>query len=253
MGAINHVWQNKNIRSAEILFLAGLLFLTVSCRQEPERPPIPRNRSELLLRLFDNLQQKNYPAALAQIEKLEAESPDSGYLKELRELLTVNACIAEAQTALNKGDLNKAIQTVATARNKLPFNRQLEAAEEDLTLLRRISNNIDELGRARSSEDLRIVIKVLDSMAVSYKPVQPLEKVLKLSRERRKQMEIRERYLTMFGLVANAGSLQSESDAITETAEALLLATENDSRFQNYRLSPEERNFLLQESGEETF
>ncbi len=227
------------------LFLAAMLLSGLcGCRQE-SAPELPRARSAMIIRLFENLQQKRYVEAQEQINKLQLEDPDKAFLAEMDWQTYANSQMIQAQQALDQGKIAESLAVIERALRKQPFNPQLLTAMEELRRLQRLQNNVLELERARSSRELGNAIAVLDELRAGYPPAKPLEAILKKSAARQVRMNRQERREALFSLGADLADCRRAGDTLADTLEALYRYSETLPENRASQLAPAERKQLL--------
>jgi hypothetical protein len=91
-------------KNCHILFLlAASLLITAGCAKPHPEPP--RERSELVLRFFRSIQQKNPQTAVRQGKKLEPQMHDKMLIRSLITIQQSNTYLYNAQQALIQKNL----------------------------------------------------------------------------------------------------------------------------------------------------
>lgn len=118
---------------ATIFAAAALVFC--GCSDTEETPPLSRERTQLILRLFHGLEEKDKASTVARAEKLQKILPGNTYLNYVLEVQTANTYITFAQKALDERHDKLALEILSKGLQKHPLNRVLQTQYNNLLLL----------------------------------------------------------------------------------------------------------------------
>lgn len=123
----------KKITSA--IFTITLLITCCSCSDNSETPPLSRERTMLIQRLFKSLEKNDKASAVTQAEKLKQLAPGNSYINYVLEVQTANTYIKYAQQAIDEGHEKLALDILSKGLQKHPLNRALQTQYNQLKLL----------------------------------------------------------------------------------------------------------------------
>ena len=129
--------------STAILLCAG------GCKEAHPAPPL--ERSELVLRFFQSIQQNRPEDAVLQGKKLEVHLYDKSLITSLTARQQSNSYLALAQQALNRLDHAAAEKAIRAGRRQYPNNRTLKQAEAKLQQLKPSPRLLAEMEKASSA------------------------------------------------------------------------------------------------------
>lgn len=118
------------------LFYIVPLFIFVCTGCSPDVPPAPVERNDLLIRFFRSLRTNSGESAALQGEKLYVMDKRNYYLLQLISIQQANSYVRSAQSALNAGDLERAIRELSSGLRRFPRNNQLHKELDKLRKLR---------------------------------------------------------------------------------------------------------------------
>ena len=198
-----------------------------------ETPQLPRARTGLVLRLFENFKENDTVAAAQQIAKLQSEDPGNAFLAELAVRNAINGVILKAQKELDELRLEDALATIQAARKQYPFELRLEECEQKLLDLITISGNIKMLNnRELSGENLAISLEVLKEISAKDPKLKKLPAKLKPYEAKLLQIQKKERSRTLKDLGYELRELRNNENSLADTLEAqyrIEMATEKSS------------------------
>ena len=128
----------------KFLLTITIIFLCVvfcGCSND-ETPPISRERTTLILRLFESMKKNDRATTIARAEKLQKLAPSNTYINYILETQTANIYIIHAQKALNNHDEKLALEILAQGLNKHPMNQIMQREYDNLKLLLDTENAI---------------------------------------------------------------------------------------------------------------
>lgn len=141
-------YLNLNILGA---ILAGLFF--AGCNEPHKAPPL--EQMELTARFFNSIRNRRSDAAIRQANKLLAIDPDATYISNFIAIQEANDTIAEAQKALNNGDINKTVEIVRAGRRKHADNITFAEVYPKVSQLRNAKKLFQALSRAKNASAMR--------------------------------------------------------------------------------------------------
>lgn len=119
-----------------ILSLTAIIISATFCGcSNDETPPISRERTMLIQRLFESMKKGSRSTITARAEKLQKLNPADTYLNYILETQTANTYIIHAQKAINSGHDRLALEILAQGLNKHPMNSILQREHDNLQLL----------------------------------------------------------------------------------------------------------------------
>ena len=133
------------------VMLAGLFF--AGCNEPHKAPPL--EQMELTARFFNSIRNRRSDAAIRQANKLIALDPDASYISSLISIQEANDTIADAQKALNKGDINKTIEIVRAGRRKHADNATFAEVYPKVSQLRNAQKLFLAMSRAKNASAMR--------------------------------------------------------------------------------------------------
>ena len=169
-----------------IALAAVLVSLLASGCGDRNKIAPPSARAELTARLFDALQFHRYDDALAIIDKLLAIDPDDVELMEMRSRVITSACTVKVQQFVDQNQLDKALQTVVTARKNNPVLPQLIALEEEIRGLIALRDAANVLAAAKTIPELAAALEKIAPLAAKYPQAKALHRDIDT---RRKELE----------------------------------------------------------------
>lgn len=128
-----------------IIFIISTLCAAIfcGCSDNGETPPLSRERTQLILRLFESMEKGDKTAIITRAEKLKKIMPDNEYVNYVLETQVANTYIIYAQKALDDGHEKLALQILEKGLQKHPLNRTLQTQYNQLKMLSDIENAID--------------------------------------------------------------------------------------------------------------
>ena len=127
-----------------ILIISTLWTATFcGCADNGETPPLSRERTQLILRLFKSMEKDDKTAVITRAEKLKKIMPNNDYINHVLETQVANTYIIYAQKALNDGHEKLALQILEKGLQKHPLNRALQTQYNQLKMLLDIENALN--------------------------------------------------------------------------------------------------------------
>ena len=119
------------------IFAISILSVSMlcSCGKGDETPPLSRERTQLIIRLFDSMEKNDKSSILSRAEKLKKLAPDNLYINHIIEVQTANTYLVHAQKALDEGHETLALQILEKGIQKHPLNRTLQNEYKNLQIL----------------------------------------------------------------------------------------------------------------------
>ena len=121
---------------------------------EPHRPP-PMEHMELTARFFRSVENGQSETAIRQAKKIQTLIPDSSYISTLVAIQEANDTIGAAQSALERSDINQALQIIRDGRRKHSGNRTFAEVYPKINQLRNAQKLFRALVRAKNSSVMR--------------------------------------------------------------------------------------------------
>ena len=126
-----------------IIFSILCTAIFCSCSNDRETPPLSRERTQLILRLFESLEKGDKTAVITRAEKLKKVLPDNDYIGYVIETQIANTYITHAQKAINEGHEKLALKILEKGLQKHPLNRTLQTQHAQLKMLCDIENAVN--------------------------------------------------------------------------------------------------------------
>ena len=131
--------------------LAAITFC--GCNEEHQPPPL--EQMELTARFFQSVENQRADAAIRQAEKLLSLDPDASYIKNLIAIQQANDTITAAQQALNRNDVQRAVEIIRAGRRKHTGNRTFSEVYPKVSQLRNAQKLFTALKRAKNASAMR--------------------------------------------------------------------------------------------------
>ncbi|MBQ4106012.1 MAG: hypothetical protein IJC73_00350 [Lentisphaeria bacterium] len=120
--------MTKHFLTFTVPVIAAVLLLSAGCeRSESPEGVNPAERNQLILRLFESMDKRDYAASSQQAVKLRALDPGSIFLSRMVDIQTGNYAVVQAQERLDAGDFKAAAQQLDEAARRNPLYREMEA------------------------------------------------------------------------------------------------------------------------------
>ncbi len=145
-----------------------LAAVLAGCSPEPPDPPL--TRSDLVIRLFEGLQKKDFKAALEQCSKLRAIGVYSNGFAEFEDSIRYNYCVAEAQRLLDAGDPQGARAFLDDAMRQSLNNQRLKSQLAELDKVVVLEKQVTQLRTAATPEAQREALQALQQLLRTYPP-----------------------------------------------------------------------------------
>ena len=114
-------------------------------------PAPPSERNSLILRFFNSMHSGDAAAASEQGEKLRRMDPGNEYIVKLITLQQSNAFLQRAQSELNSGNVDRALEILTEGTKTYPANRDLARQRTRVRQLRNADMLLRELHEAKNS------------------------------------------------------------------------------------------------------
>ena len=141
-------YLNFNIATA---VLTAILFC--ACDKPHQAPPL--EQMELTARFFKSIENKRSDAAVRQAQKLLSLDPDATYITNFIAIQEANDTIAAAQNALDRGDINKAVEIIRSGRRKHTENQTFSEVYPKVFQLRNARKLFKAMQRAKNASAMR--------------------------------------------------------------------------------------------------
>ncbi len=125
----------------------SISMLLSGCGEKKSRTA-PSSRNQLVIRLFQSLDEKEYAAATEQARKLRALDPGNPYFDVIITRQQSNICTVKAQKQLDSGDYKGALETLEKGVKEFPLSQQLKEAHAKVLKLHRADMAIKTYARA---------------------------------------------------------------------------------------------------------
>lgn len=220
-----------------------LLIICIACMtifggcKKTETPDPPTAYNRLLIGMFKSLDKNQHLAAAEKIAKLKPLDPENVFLNKLEESEISNYYIDQAQTELNQGRLDEAIKIISQAREKYPFNKNLDDSAKQLQMLDVLNSKISSMQNPQSADDLNACIKTVRNIIKTYPAATVLEPILQKKQHLAKTMELKENSRAKFSLLCDIAEMKTLNNPIAETMTAQFQVENNsstpDTKFSN--------------------
>lgn len=210
-----------------------LTILTAGC-SERRAPDPPTAKSELTLELINAIGEKDHQTAINKIQRLRVLDKGNVFLAVLESRQRENLVIAEAQAALDAGDVAGALKVVDDNIAANGQTRGLLDAQSELKNLLRIKSIIKSMQHPGDSLSLTKDCLTLRKLGADYAPARKLDPFISAKIELAREMHAREKALTLFNLRSELTAAIDDGDHPTSgTALAMLRieAPPNDKAF----------------------
>ena len=145
------------------LAAAGLLLLTGCGRSESSGSADPSARNQLILRLFESIERRDYEASSQQAVKLRALDPGSIFLSRMVDIQTGNLYVTRAQRLLDAGDYAGAAALVDEGARRNPLYLEMEKEVRTVHQVEALAQMVAEYRTARIRKDKMAAVKTADA------------------------------------------------------------------------------------------
>jgi len=212
--------------------------MTIFCGcKKTEAPDPPTAYNRLLIGMFKSLDKNQHLTAAEKIAKLKPLDPENAFLNKLEESETSNHYINLAQTELNQGKLTEAIKIIRQAREKYPFNRNLDDSAKQLQMLDVLNSEISSMQNPKSADDLNADLKTVKNIIKTCPAANVLEPMLQQKQRLAKTMELKENSRAKFSLLCDIAEMKTLNNPLFDTMVAQFQVENNrstpDTKFSN--------------------
>jgi len=140
-------------------FIFGFLSIALvfsGCGRKHEPPPL--ERSELVVRFFRSILEKNPSVAVQQGKKLQQMMPQLDFMPQLIAIQESNDVLRSAQHKLDRGDIDHALKDIQFGISTYPDNRSLPVMRNRLRQLRNAPKLLQSMRNAKSSSSMRAAL-----------------------------------------------------------------------------------------------
>lgn len=200
-----------------MIFLLSLLFC--GCGKK-EAPPPPRVKSQLVLELFNALDNNDYQAALNKTIRLKEIDQGDLFLSKLENIEEINLVISKVQKHVDNDNLDKAINEIDTAIPRLGHQTILEETRKELITLKKITILLKMINNPETSLQLAKNALKLKKITETYKPAGIFTPLIDEKIELAREMNRWENDRAIFGVCSDINNLMINE----ETGILVLLA-----------------------------
>jgi len=145
------------------LAAAGLLLTPTGCgRADNDDSADPSARNQLILRLFESIERRDYEASSQQAVKLRALDPGSIFLSRMVDIQTGNLYVTRAQRLLDAGDYAGAAALVDEGARRNPLYLEMEKEVRTVHRVGEVARMVAEYRNARAYKDKMAALKTKD-------------------------------------------------------------------------------------------
>lgn len=145
----------KKFFTWNMLLTAAMALLLTGCgRDEGPAAANPEARNQLILRLFESMDKRDYAASSQQAIKLRALDPGSIFLSRMVDIQTGNHAVVQAQQRLDVGDYRGAAGLVEDAARRNPLYREMEAESRKARRVAELAQMVAEYRDMRQHKDV---------------------------------------------------------------------------------------------------
>ena len=155
------------------VLLAAMAFC--GCKKEHQVPPL--EQMELTARFFNSIKNRHPEVAVRQANKLLMLDPDASYITSLIAIQEANDTILAAQKALDKRDINRALEIIRAGRSKYADNRTFSEVYPKISQLRNAQKLFRSMARAKNASAMRSA-RIAAKAGLSMNITPELEKFL---------------------------------------------------------------------------
>ena len=155
------------------VLLAAMAFC--GCKKEHQVPPL--EQMELTARFFNSIKNRHPEVAVRQANKLLVLDPDASYITSLIAIQEANDTILAAQKALDKRDINRALEIIRAGRSKYADNRTFSEVYPKISQLRNAQKLFRSMARAKNASAMRSA-RIAAKAGLSMNITPELEKFL---------------------------------------------------------------------------
>lgn len=128
------------------------------CGRDSKKHSAPSARNQLVVRLFQSMDGKDYTAAAGQARKLQALDPGNLYLDVIISRQQGNLCVAEAQKQIDAGDFDGAVVTLDDGVRNAPLNQHLKRTLEQIRKLAVLNKAVEAFRAAETPEERGVAL-----------------------------------------------------------------------------------------------
>ncbi|MBQ9789651.1 MAG: hypothetical protein IJW31_08675 [Lentisphaeria bacterium] len=122
----------KNLLKNLILLICAALILTACGKNDEKYDNASIERSKLILRLFDSLEQQDYQTALIQAKKLRQLNSQNIYLINAIETCTINTIIEKINKLIEENKIQEAYSLMKNLSEQYPTNEKVKSNFEKM-------------------------------------------------------------------------------------------------------------------------
>ena len=137
----------------DILSAVLLAVVFAGCSEPHQEPPL--EQMELTARFFKSIENRRSDTAIRQAQKLLSLAPDASYIHSLISIQEANDTIVAAQNALDRGDIDQAVEIVRAGRRKHADNATFTEVYPKISQLRNAKKLFAALSRAKNASAMR--------------------------------------------------------------------------------------------------
>ena len=130
--------MKKLFKLSTLFLITATIFINGCGKSEGKKSEISLERSKLILRLFDSLENEDYNSALIQARKLREINSKNIYLINAIETCTINITIEKINALIKENKIKEAYSLLKNLNATYPLN---EKVQKDLSKMESILKN----------------------------------------------------------------------------------------------------------------
>lgn len=130
--------MKKLFKLSTLFLITATIFINGCGKSEEKKSEISLERSKLILRLFDSLENEDYNSALIQARKLREINSKNIYLINAIETCTINITIEKINALIKENKIKEAYSLLKNLNATYPLN---EKVQKDLSKMESILKN----------------------------------------------------------------------------------------------------------------